>query len=82
MEKKMTIRKVSLNGIEDVKQFVRIMGACPHPTVVKADKYIVDAKSIMGMFSLNLLEPVKLEIEADETEVKETLDAIQSFIVK
>lgn len=78
----MTIRKVSLNGIEEVKKFVRIMGSCPHPTIVKADRYIVDAKSIMGMFSLNLLEPVKLEIEAAEADIKETLDAIEPFVVK
>lgn len=74
--------KIVLNDIEDVKGFVATMNKCAYPTTLKANKYVVDAKSIMGVFSLNLVEPVALEIEADREQVENIVNGIDKYIVK
>lgn len=77
----MTKRKVKLNDIEDVKKFVGATSKCAADTTVKSGRYVVDAKSIMGMFSLNLAEPITLEIDADEADCQTMLAEIAEFIV-
>ena len=60
--------KVQLVTIKDIEEFVTIAGKCPKATeiVVKHGKFIVDGKSLMGLFSLNLSEPVNVEIKSTE----------------
>ena len=55
--------QINLNNINDVKNFVTIMQSIPEETILKSGKYVVDAKSIMGVFSLDLSKPITLEIE-------------------
>ena len=46
-------------------------------------RYIVDAKSIMGIFSLDLLNPIKLSAQTDnENEIKALMDDLKAFIVE
>lgn len=60
--------KLQLVTIKDVEEFVTIAGKCPKTTeiIVKHGKFIVDGKSLMGLFSLNLSEPVDVEIKSTE----------------
>lgn len=61
---------IKLNTIEDVNYFVSI---CSHYEVdidVRQDHHIVDGKSILGIFSLNLLEPVKVIIDSEDDNSK------------
>lgn len=71
--------KINLNKIEDVKKFVNIVSKYNFETTIKSGRYIIDAKSIMGLFSLDLSKPVALVIEADDKAfsplVKELSDA-------
>lgn len=55
--------QINLNNINDVKNFVTIMQSIPEETILKSGKYVVDAKSIMGVFSLDLSKSITLEIE-------------------
>ncbi len=57
--------KVKLNTIENIKKFVDIANTYQCEVLVKEGRYIVSGKSIMGIFSLNLLNEVEMEICED-----------------
>lgn len=52
---------VSLSSINDVKQFSGAACKCSCEVDVISGRYVIDAKSIMGLFSLDLAKPVKVE---------------------
>lgn len=54
---------VSLTSLEKVKDFVQDMTKIEGGTFLLGGRYVVDAKSIMGIFSLDLSKPLTLEIE-------------------
>ena len=65
--------KIELKTIQDVKSFVEISSKYYDiDIVVKQGRYKVDGKSILGIFSLNLLEPVKVIIESNNSNSKIT----------
>ena len=49
-----------------VKEFVNITQNYPFEILLKSGKYVVDAKSILGIFSLDLSQPIIVEIYADD----------------
>lgn len=70
--------KVSLNTIEKVKTFVNITFSL-EPTMELSDgRYVVDAKSILGVFSLNLCNELTLTIHSKNESI---LDTIEEFVV-
>jgi phosphocarrier protein HPr len=50
--------KIQLKSIDDVKSFVRIVNDFPYDVDLVSGRYVVDAKSIMGIFSLDLAQPI------------------------
>lgn len=58
--------KISLQMAQNVKEFVKIVQDYPYEIDLKSDKYVVDAKSILGIFSLDLSKPLVVEIHADD----------------
>lgn len=54
---------VLLHSADKVKDFVSDMNKIEGDAFLSAGRYIIDAKSIMGIFSLDLSKPLKLEIE-------------------
>ena len=72
---------VRLPDIESVKEFVRIMNRCPAEAEVRVGKYKVDAKSIMGLFSLDLDNTIVVEIHADANDVMETIADLNKYQV-
>lgn len=61
----MVERYVSLEKINDVKDFVEIVSRYDYKVEIISDTYVLSAKSIMGIFSLDLTKPLKLRIHAD-----------------
>ena len=57
--------KISLQMAQNVKDFVRIVQNYPYEIDLKSEKYVVDAKSILGIFSLDLSKPLTVEIHSD-----------------
>lgn len=55
--------KIKLCSIEDVKNFVRSANEVPVDVEVSSGRYIVDGKSILGLFSLNLSNNVMLKVD-------------------
>ena len=60
------VMRIKLPTANDVKEFVNIAMMCPYQLDVKHGRYIVDGKSIMGLFSLNLSEPLTVMIPMTE----------------
>ena len=70
---------VSLSSIEDVRQFVNAATRCPCEVDVLSGRYVVDGKSIMGLFSLDLSQPVKVEVRGAEEEREAFLRSLAPF---
>ncbi|NLB89829.1 MAG: HPr family phosphocarrier protein [Clostridiales bacterium] len=70
---------IKLSLAENVKEFVNIVNRYPYDMDLRAGRHVVDAKSILGIFSLDLSKPITLEIYADEAE--DLLNDIQAFTV-
>ena len=78
----MVERKIQLSSVNDVKEFVSAVSFCGCDIDIAADRYIIDAKSIMGIFSLDLSKPLELRIISDdESEISDVLGKIERFIV-
>ena len=75
--------RISLNSIDKVKSFVN---ALVRFTDVDFDlvsgRYVIDAKSIMGIFSLDLSKPIDLNIHADEDKLDEIVDTLKPYIIE
>ena len=67
--------KISLNSIDNVKSFVNDITKFDSDFDLVSGRYVIDAKSIMGIFSLDLSKPIDLNIHADEN-----LDTILSVL--
>ena len=70
---------VMLGTINDVKEFVNIVTKYDYDVDLVSGRYAVDAKSIMGIFSLDLSKPIRVDIHAEEA--GEFLAAVQKFVV-
>ena len=59
---------IKLSSIEDVRNFVNIVSKYNIDIDLMSGRYVVDAKSIMGIFSLDLLKPIKLTAHSEDTD--------------
>ena len=69
--------KISLEMAQRVKEFVNITQDFPCEILLKSGKYVVDAKSILGIFSLDLSQPVTVEVYDDSCD--ELLAKLKKF---
>ena len=73
--------KISLNSIDKVKSFVNDITKFDYEFDLVSGRYVIDAKSIMGIFSLDLSKPIDLNIHS-ESNIEEILAKLDEFIVK
>ena len=59
---------VQISSIGDVKNFVNIVGKYDFDIDLISDRYVVDAKSIMGIFSLDLTKPIEVQVHTDDAD--------------
>ena len=79
----MTEITIRLTSVNDVKNFVGAVTFCSCDVDIAADRYIIDAKSIMGIFSLDLSKTLVLRIHStDENVIADLTSKIQQFIVR
>ena len=71
---------ISLNSIDKVKAFVNDISKYDFDFDLVSGRYVVDAKSIMGIFSLDLTKPITLNIHTDEN-VDKILDTLKDYLV-
>ena len=68
---------IKLSLAENVKSFVNIVSRYSYDMDLRAGRHVVDAKSILGIFSLDLSHPITLEIYSDDC--TDLLDEIKPF---
>ena len=71
---------ISLNSIDKVKSFVNDLAKFDADFDLVSGRYIIDAKSIMGIFSLDLSKPIDLAIHA-ETDKDEVMEILKPYLV-
>ena len=84
----MTIRRyfmktvqISLNSINKVKSFVNEITKFDNDFDLVSGRYVIDAKSIMGIFSLDLSKPIDLNIHATESDIEGILEILKLYLV-
>lgn len=73
--------KIKLDTIDKVKNFVNTISKYDFDFDLVSGRYVIDAKSIMGIFSLDLSNPIDLNIHADGKELEEVIDVLQPYAV-
>ncbi len=70
---------IELNSIDKVKCFVNEINTLDGEFDLVSGKYIIDAKSIMGIFSLDLSKPLELRAEMED---KEQIKKLEKYMIK
>jgi phosphocarrier protein HPr len=73
--------QISLNSIDKVKSFVNEITKFDFDFDLVSGRYVIDAKSIMGIFSLDLSKPIDLNVHASDTATEQILEALKPYIV-
>lgn len=74
--------KIQIETIEKVKKFEAIAVEMGSDVDLVSGRYVIDAKSILGIFSMDLTKPLKLVVHAPEDEVEKILEAFREFEVE
>ena len=72
--------QISLNSIDKVKSFVNDITKFNNDFDLVSGRYVIDAKSIMGIFSLDLPKPINLNIHAEEN-IDEIMTVLAPYII-
>ena len=73
--------KIRLTTMTDhVKNFVSLVNRYPYDMDLRSGRYVVDAKSILGIFSIDLSHPIRMDIYSDDCD--ELLEALDSYLIK
>ena len=73
--------QISLNSIDKVKTFVNEINRFEAEFDLVSGRYVIDAKSIMGIFSLDISKPIDLNIHTDGEQLDEILARLESYII-
>ena len=73
----MTELTIKLDTISKVKKFVEIVSSLEEKIDIQSGRYVINAKSIMGIFSVDLTKPLKLVVHSKDISVK---DKFQQFV--
>ena len=72
--------KIKLDTVEKVKGFVSAVAPLDGDIDIVSERYVIDAKSIMGIFSLDLSKPLELRIHEKET-AERVIPLIKPYVV-
>ena len=73
--------QISLNSIDKVKSFVNDITKFENDFDLVSGRYVIDAKSIMGIFSLDLSKPIDLSIHTEEN-MDEIMEVLKPYLVE
>ena len=69
------------DSIEKVKQFVSITNEFDTDFDLVSGRYVIDAKSILGIFSMDLSKPLVLQIHEHQEEAGKILESLKEYVV-
>ena len=72
---------VQLTSINDVKQFVNAACAQAADIDVVSGRYVIDAKSIMGLFSLDLTKPINVCVQGSDQDAEPFYTTVKDLVV-
>ena len=72
---------IKLDSIDKVREFVNIVNRFSSDFDLISGRYVIDAKSIMGIFSLDLSKPLTLEIHEANDEGAALTEALKPFVI-
>ena len=71
--------QVNLNSVEKVRAFVNSVNTFDSEFDLVSGRFVIDAKSIMGILSLDLSKPITLNIYSDDTAI---IESLKPFLVE
>jgi phosphotransferase system HPr-like phosphotransfer protein len=77
----MSTFELQLTSINDVKQFVNRACQMPFDIDIISGRYVIDAKSIMGIFSVDLSKPISVQVHGTEEDARLFIDSVKEFSV-
>lgn len=77
----MTRKMILIDSFEKIKEFNSIMQKAPLKADLKLDKYIVDATSILGVYSIDTSKPIEFRIYGQDEKAEQTLKSVEKFVV-
>ena len=75
-------KTIRFQGMDSLQHFAAVVGGFPEKMEIRSEDTTINAKSMMGLFSLNLSKPVKLYFEADRKRSREICDAVSAWLVE
>ena len=81
METQLYECNVLLNTLDKVKKFIEIVNISDVTIDALSEKYTVDGKSILGLLSLNLMNPIKLVVWGDQEIIRSLVSEISPYMV-
>ena len=73
--------QISLNSIDKVKSFENEITKYDYDFDLVSGRYVIDAKSIMGIFSLDLSKPIDLNIHAESQDADNIIELLKPYLV-
>ena len=73
--------RISLDSIDKVKAFVNTINRFNFDFDLVSGRYVIDAKSIMGIFSLDISKPIQLNIYADD-DIDSIMEAVKPYLAE
>ena len=73
--------KIKLASVQDIREFVNVVILADYDVDLVQGRYVIDAKSIMGIFSLDLSNPINLNIHNEEN-LDTILEVLKPYIVE
>ena len=65
---------------DHVRNFVSLVNRYPYDMDLRSGRYVVDAKSILGIFSIDLTRPIRLDIYSDDCD--DLIEALDGYLIK
>ncbi|SFL18954.1 PTS HPr component phosphorylation site [Lachnospiraceae bacterium KH1T2] len=72
--------EIILNSVEKVKSFVKVISKFNADFDLTCGRAVIDAKSIVGVMSLDLSKPLDLEINPKKSDVNEIIEALEPYM--
>ena len=71
---------IKLSNVQDIREFVNLVILADYDVDLVQGRYVIDAKSIMGIFSLDLSKNIDLNIHAEDN-IDEVMDILKPYLV-
>mgnify|MGYP002515112711 CR=1 FL=1 len=78
----MKTTKIRLTSIEAVRDFVEVVRQFDGDIDLSSGRYVVDAKSIMGIFSLDLMNPITLTAHSTDENCEKLMESVKAYIAE